>query len=110
MDRKASDMVKQYDVYHYPKAKGISTKYVIVLQSGDFASLKTAIVAPISPVAAERRLKRLHIPITVDSQDLCIEMPELGSYPVTDLKKFVSNHDDLHDNIISAIDLIFVGF
>jgi CcdB protein len=103
-------MVKQYDVYQYPRTKGTSTQYVIVLQSGDFASLKTAIVAPISSVAVERRLKRLHIPIIVDGQNLCIEMPELGSYTIAHLKKFISSHEDLHDNIISAIDLIFVGF
>lgn len=102
--------MNQYDVFKYKSAGAKSAVgYLIVLQSGHTSALHSMIVAPIAKVDVANRMNKLHIPITVDGKELCIVMPELGSYPAKLLKDPVSNSAELHQDVMTAIDLLFAG-
>ncbi len=103
-------MVNQYDVFKYkPIGAKSAFSYLIVLQSVHTSPLNSVIVAPIAKVEPAYRMEKLHIPITVDGKAFCIVMPELGSYPAKLLKDFVLNSEELHEDVMAAIDLLFAG-
>jgi toxin CcdB len=103
-------MVTQYDVFKYKNPKTAhDIKYLIVLQSGDFSALQSAIVAPIRKLK-KPPMKKLHIAVTINDEDLHISMAELGIFPLKQLGKHESNLSSLHEDVMKALDLLFSGF
>lgn len=102
-------MVKQYDVFRHRSSKGRgAVKYLIVLQCGDFSALQSTIVAPLRK-QDDRLLSKLNIPIQVNSERLYISMPEMGMFSVNQFGKFEINAENVHEQVMKAIDLLFAG-
>ncbi len=103
-------MVRQYDVFRIRNGtKSGNVAYLIVLQSDAMRDIATAIVAPVSKVAATSVLKKVNIPILVEGETFHIMMPEMGAFSVKQLGMFVTNLQSVHDEVMSAIDLMFAG-
>jgi CcdB protein len=103
-------MVMQYDVFRIRNgAKSGNVAYLIVLQSDALRDITTAIVAPVSKVAANSVLKKVNIPILVEGETFHIMMPEMGAFSVKQLGMFVTNFQSVHEDVMLAIDLMFAG-
>jgi toxin CcdB len=104
-------MVRQYDVFRAgDKHNSKDLAYIIVLQAGDFSSLKTAISAPVRKLDAALALKGLHIAILIEGEQFYISMPELAAFPLKQLRQFVENQSSCHFEVMEAVDLLFAGF
>jgi CcdB protein len=104
-------MVRQYDVFRAnDKFNSSDLAYVIVLQSGEFAYLKTAISAPIRKLSADQVMKNLHVPVVLEGQAFHISMAELAAFPLKQLGQFVENQSICHNDVMAAVDLLFAGF
>jgi CcdB protein len=103
-------MVRQYDVFRIRNgAKSGNVAYLIVLQSDALRDITTAIVAPVSKVAANSVLKKVNIPILVEGETFHIMMPEMGAFSIKQLGMFVTNVQSVHEEVMLAIDLMFAG-
>jgi CcdB protein len=104
-------MVRQYDVFRAAdKFNPSDLAYVIVLQSGEFSHLKTAISAPIRKLDMSQTMKNLHIPILLEGEAFHISMAELAAFPLKHLDQFVENQSNCHSDVMFAVDLLFAGF
>lgn len=111
MERRVPHVVRQYDIFRAGhQLRSADLAYVIVLQSGDFSHLKTAISAPIRKVDAAHVMRGLHIPVHVEGETFHISMVELGVFPLKQLGQYVENQKAVHTDVMLAVDLLFAGF
>jgi CcdB protein len=104
-------MVKQYDVFRASgRFSSEDLAYLIVLQSGDFSHLNTALSAPIRKIDDAQVLRGLHIPVTVEGEAFHISMAELAAFPLKRLGQYVENQNMVHSDVMLAVDLLFAGF
>ena len=103
--------MRQFDVLDnpIPRARGV-LPFVAVLQA-DFAETgRERVVAPLAPRAAMPPLAGRLIPIvTVHNQECVLLVPSLTTLPVTDLRHVVANLADDREQIVTALDHLFVG-
>ena len=103
-------MVRQYDVFRLRSgARSGNVAYLIVLQSDALRDMATAIVAPVSKIAAAAVLKKVNIPVQIEGEAFHIMMPEMGAFSVKNLGMFVANIQSVHSDVMVAVDLMFAG-
>ncbi len=96
----------RYDVYANP-----SGSYVLDVQADLLDDLKTRVVIPLlirtlAPIPA----KRLNPSFEIEGVDHILVTQFMVAIPASTLKKPVMNLSSSHDEIITALDMVFRGF
>jgi hypothetical protein len=103
--------MRQFDVIANPDTSSRKrVPYFFVLQSDYMGDSKSVVCAPIKQLTELQRPKKLAVPIAVKNQELWIVFHEMAALPQAILNNVVENRSDLHQDAITAIDLIFSGF
>jgi toxin CcdB len=103
-------MARQFDVVANPDAVEASARpYLVVLQSDLAASLNSAVVAPLVPLAAMRGATRLNPVLSVTGQEFWLATHELFAIDRRALRQPVANLAESRYAIIAALDLLFTG-
>jgi hypothetical protein len=103
--------MRQFDVVANTDANSRKrVPYFFVLQSDYMGDSKSVVCAPIKSLTELQRIKKLTLPIRVKNEELWIVFHEMAALPQAILNSVVENRSDLHEDTITAIDLIFSGF
>lgn len=102
----------QFDVYINPDtASRKRAPFLINLQSDRLSELSTRLIAPLVPrELLNGGVPSLHLPAKIDNRALLVSIPEMASAPQSLLTKWVTNLSHMRQDIVSAIDLLVVGF
>jgi hypothetical protein len=104
-------VIRQFDVIkNVDSSTRKRTPYFFVLQSDFMGDAKSVVCAPIRSLTETQRVKKLTISIEIKGQPFWIVFHEMAALPRAHLKNIVENRNDLHEDAIVAIDLIFSGF
>jgi toxin CcdB len=96
----------RYDVHRQPDGT-----LLVDLQASSLDSIRTRVVAPLLPRSAySREAARLNPVIDVDSRSFVLLTQSLAAIPAADLGPVVANLDARHDEILAALDMLFLGF
>ena len=94
------------DVYHNG-AEG----YLLDVQTNILFGYNTRIVVPLMPPAiAPYPGRRLNPTFLIEGRPYVMVTQYLGSAPVAELGRVITNLDDHHDTVVAALDMIFLGF
>lgn len=96
----------RYDVYPNPTGG-----YVLDVQADLLDDLKTRIVIPLlMRTLAPLPAKRLNPSFEIEGVDHILVTQFMAAIPASTLKKPVMNLSSSHDEIITALDMVFHGF
>jgi toxin CcdB len=96
----------RFDVYENP-AGG----YLVSLQSDLLDGMTTTVVAPLVPTdRSPGKLSRLHPILEMGGTNYVMATHLMASVPNTILKSNVENLDRHHDEILAALDMLFLGY
>ena len=103
------EVVRQFDVYRHPdKARRPVYPYLVVLQHDSVALSSDVVVAPLTP-SLRASASRIQPVLDVQSKPVLLRTPLLGAVPRRLLRGPVGSLQQSRDQIIAAIDLLFVG-
>lgn len=99
--------------FHLYRNKGPSkerTPFLLDLQHDFLSDLSTRIVAPVRRRTGNPLLERLHIAVEIDGNDYVIYLTESAAVFQRYIGDIHTSLEELRDEIISGVDLIFTGF
>ncbi len=97
----------RYEVFPNPDGAG----YLLDVQADLLDTLNTRIVVPLMPRdKAPKPAKRLNPVFEIEGEQMVMLPQFLAAVPVAILKTPVANLATRHDEIINALDMVFVGF
>jgi len=104
--------MKQFDVYVNENSESSDVyPFLIILQNVLLNHLETIVVAPIALSSIFiSALPKITITTEVLGKTAVILPHFMSTIQKNELKQFVENKEDLHYDIVSAIDVIFTGF
>ncbi|MGB8818340.1 MAG: CcdB family protein [Rhizobiaceae bacterium] len=95
----------QYDLY------AIASGYVVDVQSDLMDQLNTRIVVPLIPITkASKPMQRLNPAFPIQDEEHVLQPQLLAAVLLSELQLPVSNIAVHHDEIRSALDMVFIGF
>jgi toxin CcdB len=104
-------MTRQFDVVLNPDPlEAAHRPYLVVLQSDLVSSLTSTVVAPLVPRDLMKGAQRLNPLVPVEGRDYWLATHELFAVDQRVLHGRVATLADHRDEIISAIDFVFIGF
>ena len=104
-------MSRQFDVIANPDpVEAAHRPYLVVLQSDLVSGLATTVVAPLVPREQMRGAQRLNPLLPVAGQEFWLATHELFAVDQRILGGRVATLADRRDEIIAALDFIFIGF
>jgi toxin CcdB len=96
----------RYDVHRQPDGT-----LLIDPQASSLDSIRARVVAPLLPRASyQREAARLNPVIDVEGRSFVVLTQALAAVPAADLGPVVANLDARHDEILAALDMLFLGF
>jgi toxin CcdB len=101
-------VVRQYDIFK--SSNDLANQYLFVLQHSINTALPTVLVAPIAKIPVSKIVTKLDIPMVLDGQSLHLRTHYMAAIPRSQLRTFVENRNDMHDDVIAAVDILFTGF
>lgn len=97
----------RFDFYKNPAAAG----YLLDVQSTLIGGLNTRIVVPLIPEQeAPRPAKRLNPVFEITHARYLMVTQFMAAVPVSELRTRIGSLEHAHDEITSALDMIFLGF
>ncbi|MBI1250862.1 MAG: hypothetical protein GC189_05260 [Alphaproteobacteria bacterium] len=101
----------QFDIYAnpLPSARG-TAPYVIQVQADLLPSIQTVIVAPLVRKPDPGANAVLQHAVTVDGEPFVILLQAMSAVRTRSLSQPIGRAIDLRDRLMSAVDLIFLGF
>jgi toxin CcdB len=104
-------MSRQFDVVANPDpVEAAHRPYLVVLQSDVVSGLATTVVAPLVPREQMQGAQRLNPVLPVAGQEFWLATHELFAVDQRILGRRVATLADRRDEIIAALDFIFIGF
>jgi toxin CcdB len=102
----------QFDVYHNPNEETNQTvPYLLDVQADLLDNLATRVVVPLITAAeAGKPIKYLNPKFQIDDITVLMSTAELAGVPVSTIGKKVNSLKEQRDEIIAALDFLFVGF
>jgi toxin CcdB len=83
---------------------------VVVLQHDELSSSRTRIVAPLLKRGEVKQVKRLHPSVRFRGDEFLLVVDRMSAVDVAQLGPPEATLDQHHDEIISALDLLFTGY
>jgi len=103
--------MKQFDIYRNPDTQSARrTPYLVVLQSDFLSVVESVVVAPLVPLARRKPVARLMPIIAVAGIDHVLLAHEMAAISRALLKRPAGTAAPARDEIIAALDLVFLGF
>lgn len=88
-----------------------SGEYVIDVQTDLIPPLGTRLVVPLMPAnSVPQAIDRLHPVLDIDGKRLVMATHLMGAIPLGQLGRKIQRPWDRYDDIVAAIDMIFLGF
>ncbi len=85
--------------------------YLLDIQHNLHNDLKTRMIIPLVLISAQRAgITKLCPVFKINEQDVFASIPEIASFPVTELGKKIGNLASKRDELFSAIDFLLHGF
>lgn len=95
----------RYDVHRQRNGEPL-----LNVQADLFADLNTRIVVPLMPrVIAPKPAHRLNHRFEIESVQLVMVTQYMAAMTASELGPTVANLDDRHDDILAALDMLFLG-
>jgi toxin CcdB len=104
--------MRQFDVFPNPVRRFRRLlPFVVLLQSDRAHTGRDRVVAPMAPRPALPPLGLRLIPaVEIDGRDLGILVPGLATVAAADLRTAITNIDFARNDIVAALDYLFLGF
>jgi toxin CcdB len=104
--------MRQFDVFPNPVARlRRLLPFVVVLQSDRARAGRDRVIAPMAPRPSLPPLGLRLIPaVTVEGRELGVLIPGLVTAAASDLRAAVANIDFARNDIVAALDYLFLGF
>jgi toxin CcdB len=103
--------MKQFDVFRNPDSHSARQRpYLVILQSDVLRGVATAVVAPLALSSRFPPISRLTPTVTIAGKEYVILISDLASIPRKVLKRSIGTTATKRDEILAALDLVFVGF
>ncbi len=103
--------MRQFDVCLNPnKASANDAPYLVVLQSDLLSPLNTCVVAPLLKEKSYKPIDKLTPILIIKSHKYILSVTELAGVQYDVIGDVVCNVEDKRDEIIAALDLLFLGF
>lgn len=103
--------MRQFDVFRNPdSASARQRPYLVILQSDLLRDVSTVVVAPLALSSRFPPITRLTPTIAIAGNEYVILTTDIASIPRKALKRGVGTAAAKRDEILSALDLVFVGF
>ncbi len=103
--------MRQYDVVlNGDSVSRSAVPYLIVLQHIAADALPTIIAAPVCDLHTGKAITKLDIPIKVNNRELFARVHQMAAISRSQLRTVVDSREDLHVQIIAAVDILFSGF
>ena len=103
--------MKQFDIFRNPDPVFARRRpYLVVLQSDFLNTVETVVVAPLAPATRTKQIERLTPAIEISGTPHVLLVHEMAPVTRTRLKRAVGTMAAKRDEILAAVDLIFVGF
>ena len=102
----------QFDVYENEEPTSRNEiPYLLDVQNAIHAGLSTRVIVPLVITSSPKeKVDKLCPQFQVLGQRVMMSTPEIGSYPVGDLRHSVASLRDHRTEIITAIDFLLSGF
>lgn len=103
----------QFKVYRNPKRnQRPHIPYLLDVQTPTLESLPTRLVAPLvlGQAFPAQLLPRLHPAFQIERQRVVMSTAEIGAVAVRDLREEVADLAAQRDEIMAAVDLLFIGY
>lgn len=96
---------------HYDVHRQANGALLLNVQADAFESIRTRVVVPLLPIGlSPPPARRLNPIVEIDGQRLVVLTQSLAAVPVFDLGPVIANLDPHHDEIVGALDMLFLGF
>ncbi len=105
--------MSQFKVYRNPKReRRPHIPYLLDVQAAILDSLPTRLVAPLvlGSVFPEQLVPRLHPNFRIEQHQVVLSAAEIGAVAARDLREEVVDLSTHRDEIMAAIDLLFIGY
>lgn len=103
--------MKQFEIYKNPNPSASRRRpYLVVLQSDLLSVVETVVVAPLATLERTKPISRLTPIVDLDGLKHALMVHELAAIPRGILKRCVGSAASKRDEILSALDLVFLGF
>lgn len=103
--------MSQFDVHRTRGEAAALAPYLVILQTDFAADLDTVVVAPLRPAAAiQPKLKRLHVAVDFQDGAYVVAPHEMASLPRTVLGAHAGSLARARQDLMAAIDFLFLGF
>lgn len=97
----------RYDVYDSPSGAG----YLLDVQASLLEDFATRVVIPLVPYTAKMKIvRRLNPVFIVNGKQFALFTHLIATVPMARLGDARTNLDARHDDIVSALDMLFQGF
>lgn len=87
-----------------------SGQLAIVLQADTSNTTSSIIVAPVVHPNPKEYVSKLNINLNLGEHDYTVRMQEMSAVPLKGIVSVIANRNDLHEEVMLAIDLLFAGF
>ena len=103
--------MRQFDLYRNPdQASARRRPYLVVLQSDLLTIIETVVVAPLALLSRSKSAPRLTPIVEVGGVDHAILVHDMAAIPRSQLKRPVGTAASKRDELLAALDLVFLGF
>jgi toxin CcdB len=103
--------MRQFDVCRNSDAVSAEyAPYALVLQSDLFSHLQTGVVSPLLKKGEIQPSGKLNPIVEVDDEEFILSTAELVSVPHRMIGHVIGNFAARRDEVIAALDLLFLGF
>lgn len=103
--------MRQFDIFRNPDAASARRRpYVVVLQSDLLSGVGTVVVAPLALPERTNAVSRLTPIVDVAGSRHVMLIHDLAAIERRVLKRTVGTAAAMRDEILAAIDLVFIGF
>ena len=102
----------QFDVYGNPNEEtNAMTPYLLNVQADILDNLSTRVVVPLlSQTTMGKPIDRLNPRFTIEGDTVFMSTPELAGVPTDVLGKKIASLNERRDDIMAALDFLFLGF
>jgi len=103
--------MKQFDICRNPDpAFGRRRPYLVILQSDFLGAVESVVVAPLAPATRIEPIGRLTPTVDVAGVKHVLLVHEMAPVSRSYLKRVVGTMAPKRDEILAALDLVFLGF
>lgn len=103
--------MRQFDFFRNPDPVSARRRpYLIILQSDLLNVIDTVVVAPLAPVSRIKLVPRLTPVVEIAGVDHAILVQDLAAIARSQLKRPLGNASAKRDELLAALDLVFLGF